>query len=57
MVPIARNITMEAWGFLAPGHSRILDRDEQDCPARDASLEQDAERLVLHVLEPGRHWQ
>jgi transposase InsO family protein len=33
MVQVARNMTMEAWGFLAPGQYLIHDRDEKYCPA------------------------
>jgi len=33
MVQIARNVTMEAWGFLAPGQYLIHDRDAKYCPA------------------------
>jgi hypothetical protein len=33
MVQVARNVTMEAWGFLAPGQSLIHDRDGKYCPA------------------------
>jgi hypothetical protein len=33
MMQVARNITMEAWGFLAPGQYLIHDRDGKYCPA------------------------
>src|SRR5207244_1846799 len=33
MVQVARNMTMEAWGFLSPGQYLIHDRDGQYCPA------------------------
>src|SRR5438128_7561238 len=33
MVQVARNVTMEAWGFLAPGQYLIHDRDGKYCPA------------------------
>ena len=33
MVQVARNVTMEEWGFLAPGQYLIHDRDEKYCPA------------------------
>jgi transposase InsO family protein len=33
MTQIARNVTMEAWGFLAPGQYLIHDRDGKYCPA------------------------
>jgi transposase InsO family protein len=33
MIQVARNITMEQWGFLAPGQDLIHDRDGKYCPA------------------------
>jgi putative transposase len=30
---VARNVTMAEWGFLAPGHYLIHDRDGKFCPA------------------------
>jgi putative transposase len=33
MVQMARNVTMEEWGFLAPGQYLIHDRDGTYCPA------------------------
>ena len=33
MVQVARNVTMEAWGFLSPGQYLIHDRDGKYCPA------------------------
>jgi transposase InsO family protein len=33
MMQGARNLTMEAWGFLAPGQYLIHDRDGKYCPA------------------------
>jgi len=33
MMQIARNMTMEAWGFLSPGQYLIHDRDGKYCPA------------------------
>src|SRR5262249_10559864 len=33
MSQIARNVTMEAWGFLSPGQYLIHDRDGKYCPA------------------------
>jgi len=32
-VQVARNVTMEAWGFLSPGQYLIHDRDGKYCPA------------------------
>ena len=33
MVQVARNVTMEEWGFLTPGQYLIHDRDRKYCPA------------------------
>jgi len=33
MMQVARNVTMETWGFLAPGQYLIHDRDGKYCPA------------------------
>src|SRR5947209_3030132 len=33
MVQVARNVTMEAWGFLSPGQYLMHDRDGKYCPA------------------------
>ena len=33
MTQVARNVTMEAWGFLSPGQYLIHDRDGKYCPA------------------------
>jgi transposase InsO family protein len=33
MMQVARNVTMEAWGFLSPGECLIHDRDGKYCPA------------------------
>ena len=33
MVQVARNVTMEEWGFLTPGQYLIHDRDTKFCPA------------------------
>jgi len=33
MMQVARNVTMEEWGFLAPGQYLIHDRDGKYCPA------------------------
>jgi hypothetical protein len=32
MVQMARNVTMEGWGFLSPGQYLIHDRDGKYCP-------------------------
>jgi putative transposase len=33
IMQIARNLTMEQWGFLSPGQYLIHDRDRKYCPA------------------------
>jgi putative transposase len=33
MVPVARNVTMQEWGFLSPGRYLMHDRDTKFCPA------------------------
>ena len=33
MVQVARNVTMEEWGFLSPGQYLLHDRDTKFCPA------------------------
>src|SRR5438128_1732164 len=33
MIQVARNVTMEEWGFLSPGQYLIHDRDGKYCPA------------------------
>jgi hypothetical protein len=33
MMQVARNVTMEEWGFLSPGQYLIHDRDGKYCPA------------------------
>src|SRR3989449_1639017 len=37
MVQVARNVTMEAWGFLSPGQYLIHDRDGKYCPDRKST--------------------
>jgi putative transposase len=39
MVQIARNVTMEAWGFLSPGQYLIHDRDGKFCSAFQAIID------------------
>jgi putative transposase len=39
MIQIARNVTMEEWGFLSSGHYLIHDRDGKYCPAFQDILE------------------
>jgi putative transposase len=39
MVQMARNITMDEWGFLAPGQYLIHDRDGKFCPAFQQTID------------------
>jgi putative transposase len=53
MVPVARNLTMEAWGFLSPGQSLIRDRDAKFCAACQQIIDEaDVERVVLPLRSP-----
>jgi putative transposase len=40
MVQVARNITMDKWGFLAPGQYLLHDRDHKFCPAFQRLLDE-----------------
>ena len=50
MTQIARNITMDEWGFLTNGQSLIHDRDAKFCPAFQKTLEAGGVRSI--VLPP-----
>jgi transposase InsO family protein len=50
MTQIARNVTMEAWGFLSPGQYLIHDRDRKFCPAFHQMI--DAARVTRVPLPP-----
>jgi transposase InsO family protein len=53
MVQVARNVTMEEWGCLAPGHSLIHDRDAKFCPAFQQLIDAaGVERVVLPPQSP-----
>jgi transposase InsO family protein len=53
MVQVARNLTMEAWGFLSPGQYLIHDRDAKFCAAFQQILDDaDVERVVLPPRSP-----
>src|SRR5215510_1337686 len=53
MRQIARNITMEAWGFLSPGQYLIHDRDGKYCPAFQQIIDDAGiERVVLPPRSP-----
>ena len=51
MQQIARNVTMEAWGFLEPGHYVIHDGDGKFCPAFKQIVDDTG---VLRILLPPR---
>ena len=53
MVQVARNVTMEAWGFLAPGQYLIHDRDTEFCAAFQQLIDDaGVERVVLPPRSP-----
>ena len=53
MVQVARNVTMEAWGFLAPGQYLIHDRDTKFCAAFQQLIDDaGVERVVLPPRSP-----
>ena len=52
-VQVARNVTMEAWGFLAPGQYLIHDRDTKFCAAFQQLIDDaGVERVVLPPRSP-----
>ena len=53
MVQVARNVTMEAWGFLSPGQYLIHDRDTKFCAAFQHLIDEaGVERVVLLPQSP-----
>lgn len=53
MLQMARNITMEEWGFLSPGQYLIHDRDGKYCPAFQQIIDDaGVERVVLPPRSP-----
>src|SRR2546428_3259276 len=53
MVQVARNVTLEAWGFLSPGQSLIHDRDTKCCAAFQHIIDDaGVERVVLPPRSP-----
>ena len=53
MVQVARNVTMEEWGFLAPGQYLIHDRDTKFCAAFQQIVDDaGVERVVLPPRSP-----
>jgi transposase InsO family protein len=53
MIQVARNVTMEEWGFLSPGHYLIHDRDTKFCAAFQHLIDEaGVERVVLPPRSP-----
>jgi putative transposase len=53
MVQVARNVTMEEWGFLSPGQYLIHDRDTKFCAAFQQLIDDaGVERVVLPPRSP-----
>jgi putative transposase len=53
MIQVARNATMEEWGFLSPGQYLIHDRDTKFCPAFQQLIDDaGVERVVLPPRSP-----
>src|SRR5215468_9135126 len=53
MVQVARNVTMETWGFLSPGQYLIHDRDTKFCAAFQHLIDAaGVERVVLPPRSP-----
>ncbi len=52
MVQVARSVTMEEWGFLAPGQYLIHDRDTKFCAAFQHIIDDAGVERV--VLPPGQ---
>jgi transposase InsO family protein len=56
MAQVARNLTMEEWGFLSPGQYLIHDRDAKFCAAFQQILDDAGmERVVLPPRSPNLH--
>jgi transposase InsO family protein len=53
MAQVARNVTMEAWGFLSPGQYLIHDRDTKFCAVFQQIIDDaSVERVVLPPQSP-----
>jgi putative transposase len=53
MMQVARNLTMDEWGILKPGHYLIHDRDQKFCPAYNQLLDDaGVKRLPLPPRSP-----
>src|SRR5215467_4409676 len=56
MAQVARNVTMEAWGFLSPGQYLIHDRDTKFCTVFQQIIDEaGVERVVLPPRSPNLH--
>lgn len=56
MMQVARNVTMEVWGFLSPGHSCIHDQDGKYCPALHQIVDAaEVKRVSLPPRSPNRN--
>ena len=56
MMQIARNVTREEWGFLAPGQYLMHDRDGQYCPAFQQLIDTaGVKRIPLPPRSPHRN--
>src|SRR5438309_2295519 len=56
IVQVARNVTMEEWGFLAPGQYLIHARDTKFCAAFQQIIDEaGVERVVLPPRSPNLH--
>ena len=56
MIQVARNVTMEEWGFLAPSQYLIHDRDTKFCAAFHQIIDDaGVERVVLPPRSPNLH--
>jgi len=56
MRQVARNVTMDVWGFLAPGQYRIHDRDGKYCPAFQRMIDEAGiTRVPLPPRSPNLH--
>jgi putative transposase len=56
MAQVARNVTMEAWGFLSPGQYLLHDRGTTFCPTFQHIIDDaDVECIVLPPRSPNLH--
>jgi putative transposase len=56
MMQVARNVTMDEWGFLSPGQYLIHDRDDKFCPAFQRLIDEAGmKRVPLPPWSPNLH--